>query len=382
MKKNTVSIWRTLHRTGRIVASAAVVLLLAGCTIPLLPWRRKQEEAPPRERTYDISTYLRQDHWRPAWLRLAWNTRLPSEPSLAVTADKHLIVVDKMNWVFAIEKSTGIVKWKREIYAPRIDDIVTGHSEILVVSRDVIHRMREKDGKTLWIKTIPVAPSASITRSAFRISVGTWGSRVYGLNIKTVVPDWISYIGDTPLGRMEDSGVRVYGVTRNGKVFSLNGATGKEEWHLNLHARTELGMVSDTRRIYVPSREGVLYTCSKTGEGMLWTFPVSYPISSVPVVSHGRLFLSTSKAFYCLETHRGRMMWKKDEPLRILMAGKKYVYALRGKDTIVTMNRETGKIKGTARIDGFTMFPHNPTGKRIFCISPAADVLALEEFIP
>ncbi len=331
--------------------------------------RTKQEE--------QLAQFLRDEYWRDSYLKFYWNHRIPVRPQHVAVGKDHLIVIDRANWIFALERERGVVKWKGDI-GEKVDSLTVGAGEVMVQCRDRLHRIGEERGKQYWVKTLPFPPCSEIVRSQFRIVAAGWGKKLYGLDVENCRLVWKFRGKDNMLGKVVDSGVRVYAVSENGHVYALDAPNGTEEWSLDIGGKIVGGVAVDGHRVYCGSTDGVLFACSKLGEGVVWRFLTKGPIVRTPIVKDGAIYFSAEEALYVVDT-RGKLLWKIPGDVRVLAITRKRVYLLKDVSTILTLNKDTGEQYAKVEVPGFTVFPQNLDGPEIFCISDTGDILALKE---
>lgn len=370
----------------RVAILAVVVFVVAGCGIPRLRRKTGFERIAPVE---DISRLLDDDYWRPAFMQVMWNARLPGKPRMAVVGKHHLIVVDHDNMVYALDRKRGSVKWLRNISLP-VESITFGAGDIMVLARDVLHRIDEKEGTVTWTKVLSFVPSAEIIRSEFRICAAGWGGKVYALSAEDCYPVWSSNVKDNVLGRMIDLGNRIYVATEKGYLSALRGQTGYEEWGLDVGGRVVAGLADDAWAVYVASRDKFVCACSKLGQGILWKVRTEGAVVTTPVAVGGAVYFSAEgDGLYAVDSKSGKLKWKVDGDVDIVSVDKRTAVLVRKSDDkkardkvseIIIVATDSGKQRAVAKMPGFTMFPVNVGGPEIFCLSETGYIIALRRF--
>lgn len=356
-------------------------MLLAACF--LVPHFAAAEEVKPTaEPARDISRLLDGEYWRPAQMKVIWHTRLANKPKLAVVSKNYLIVADDMNMLYALERGSGIIRWRRDIGSP-VDEVSLGENDLIVRSMDVLRRMDERSGKFLWTKSLGFVPASEIIRSSSRICTSAWGRKVYTLNLEECRVVWKVNVSDNVLGKIIDEGSRVYIAAENGRLSALNGRTGDKLWKLDLEGDIAAGLAVDGSIIYVGSQDKILYACSKLGKGILWKLHTKGPIMTTPVTTEGMVyFRAEGDGLYAVD-NKGSLKWKLDGDVRLLSIGEQHTVLLVDKDDITVVKTDSGKpISGSSsvRMPHFTLFPQNIEGPEIFCLSKAGDIVALAPF--
>jgi outer membrane protein assembly factor BamB len=385
-------IWLTIRRG--LAALVAVAMLSAICGAERVRIKRKKASADTREAKAEekkqqtkkrskqeeqLARFLRDEYWRDSYLKFFWNHRIPTRPVHSAVGAHNLMIIDHEHWIFALERERGVVRWKGEI-GEKVNSMTVGADEVMVLCRDRLHRIDEDRGKQYWVRPLPFPPCSQVVRSQFRICAGGWGRKIFGLDIENCHPIWQFRAKDNVLGRIVDSGVRVYAVTESGHVYALDAPNGTEEWSLDIGGRIIGGVAVDGHRVYCGSTDGVLFACSKLGEGVLWRFLTKGPIVRTPIVKLGAVYFSAEEALYVVDT-KGKLLWKVDgADVSILAITRKRVYLLKGTNTILALNKDTGEQYAAVEVPGFDMFPQNLDGPEIFCISKVTgDILALKE---
>ena len=363
----------------------AVTILTAGCSVPKLTIKKKSA-SPKLAPTQDISNLLNDEYWRAASLQVMWSAVLPSRPKMAVVGKRHLIVVDQDNMVYALDRKRGNVKWRCDIELP-VDGLSFGSGDVMVLARDVLHRINEERGTLIWTKVLAFVPSAEIVRSRFRICAAGWGSGVYALDADDCYPVWRAGMTDNVLGGMADAGNRVYAVTESGYLSALRGQSGYEEWGLDVGGRVVAGLATDGSIIYVASRDKFLCGCSRLG--VLWKIRTNGPIVTTPVAVEGSVyFVAEGDGLYAADK-KGKLKWNMDGRIGIVSVGKQTSVLVRkyhdksarnDVSEIVIVETESGKQRAAVKVPDFNIFPANIEGPEIFCLSESGYIIALSRF--
>lgn len=381
------SILRIIRK--RVVLLVSVAILTAGCAAPKFSIPRfatkknnaSQKFAPAE----DISSLLDDEYWRPASLRVMWSARLPRSPKMTIVSKHHLVVVDQTNMVYALERKKGNISWRYAIGLP-VDGLSSGAGDVVVLSRDLLFRIEEENGRLVWSKTLSFVPSTEIVRSRFRICAAGWGSTVYAVRAEDCHIVWRAHMSDNVIGRPIDAGTRVYAVTESGHLSALRGRSGYEEWGLDIGGRVVAGLATDGPVVYVASRDRFLCGASKLGEGILWKFRTKGPIVTTPVAVKGSVYFSAEgDGFYAVDSD-GKLKWKVDGRADIVLVGEQDVILVRqgddknakdGASEIMIVETDSGKHRAAVKMPGFTIFPINIEGPEIFCLSKSGYIIAL-----
>ena len=96
------------------------------------------------------------------------------------------------------------------------------------------------------------------------------------------------------------SGERVVFASRSGKVFCVNGKTGKEIWAASAKDGVDSSPVIVGDRVFFGSDDGNLYGVRLADGKRVWTFAAGAAVTASPAVGRGRLVIGTDDgAVYC-----------------------------------------------------------------------------------
>jgi len=111
--------------------------------------------------------------------------------------------------------------------------------------------------------------------------------------VVTPTSEWRIKIGDSSDKRngqfapyLDATGL--YAAAVNGRVVSVNAATGKRRWSRDLQVRLGSGVGGDAERVYVASRNGEVIALSKATGDTLWTHEMASEVLVRPVASAAR----------------------------------------------------------------------------------------------
>ncbi|MCL2678832.1 MAG: PQQ-binding-like beta-propeller repeat protein [Dehalococcoidia bacterium] len=116
-------------------------------------------------------------------------------------------------------------------------------------------------------------------------------------------------------GNIVVSDGRIYVAGYNGKVYSLDAATGQSIASVELDSDDSQpvvgGIAVDDGRVYVGSSNGCIYALDSITLSRIWKFETGDRIWSTPVVDQGTVFVgSFDKKFYALDAATGAKKWE------------------------------------------------------------------------
>ncbi len=138
------------------------------------------------------------------------------------------------------------------------------------------------------------ASSYPLEKAIFRIKINLYVWQVISKRPIQRGSLWSKRVGGEIRELLAVAHDTVYGVTRQGKVFARNSATGKPRWS------TELGTVISTAptvagdTVLVGTKKGVVFgLAAATGEN-LWEFDVGHEVAGSPIVAGDTMYVASA----------------------------------------------------------------------------------------
>lgn len=95
---------------------------------------------------------------------------------------------------------------------------------------------------------------------------------------------------------------RIWAITRLSDLFCLSAETGFKQWEVNLSSKVSLSLISPDFRIFVTTKNGIIYVINSLNGKLLWKIKLKDNIiKRAPLVIDNRLLIATNKnikAFY------------------------------------------------------------------------------------
>lgn len=110
-------------------------------------------------------------------------------------------------------------------------------------------------------------------------------------------------------------GGQIYTASRNGRVFVIDGQTGKSVWKASLEEAISSGLGVDNTLLYAGTRQGEVIAFSRKDGAVVWRVPVSNEVLAAPTVVDDMLLVKTiDDRIYALNKQNGRVMWSYRQP--------------------------------------------------------------------
>lgn len=227
-------------------------------------------------------------------------------------------------YVVALDKTSGDIRWKRQRSAPQRDNPVfkrafstplliddEGQPVLVSIGADQAHAYDPATGEELWhvryvgFSNVPAPVAAD---GLVCLVTGFFGPQVMAIrlggigNVSTSHLEW-RYRGavpDTPSPLLIDG--RLFLVSNSGIAAAVNVATGKRTWLKRLGGNFSASPVTDGKHVYFCSREGVTHVVTLDDEPQVMTTnTLRGGLWASPAVSGDALYLRTEDALYRIE---------------------------------------------------------------------------------
>ena len=217
-------------------------------------------------------------------------------------------------------------RWKRGFEKEIAGFFILGRHIIVSEEGRGLTALHVKTGLPDWDLILPAA--GSVAGAGNSLFIPTTDGRVVSVNASEGNVNW-----EFPIGEKGDASFSVIYLTagmlilldaKNGRVVSLNLSGDRENWRRDLESPLAPGLVFDSEKIYLSSRDGRLLSLSKkTGEKVFErrTALTNPPPFLLPVISGDSLVFPCSLSTLCLYDTGGGLVKSGigiDEPLESL----------------------------------------------------------------
>lgn len=243
---------------------------------------------------------------------ILWKSILggPIRMAAAIVGER-LVVECADNYVYGLELSTGVVKWK--FFRPdgsltyAAPTLAPGGS-VLVCGESAVYRLNAATGQELWRSTVGGKALGTPVVSGARVLVAGDGAGVVSLDLETGERRWRFRVGDEKtgpdwFGSPLVSGRTLYVSTYRRNVYALDAATGKVKWSTKVLGPALARPALDEKRglLYLTSmtyRDNPTLTAldSRTGE-QVWDYKLG-SLLAAPALGGGRLYLASTNGYF------------------------------------------------------------------------------------
>ena len=284
-----------------------------------------------------------------------------------VIAGDRLYILDLEGIVYAVDKNTGKVIWKKDFgelsaAAPAYNDGILYATHL---DPNQIVAIRAKDGKELWRKEIgsPGSESSPLIVGD-KLIFGCQCGSVYALNPKTGAIRWQTETAGEVKGAVAYNDGVVFGSNYGGEFFAIDAGNGNKKWSTPIigGAFGRGGGAYSTPavaygRVYVGAFDGRVYSLDEDTGEVAWTFSTGAEVYPGPVVADVKgippaVFIGSADGnAYALKAQDGGLIWKRSMGGQVTGSG-----VLIGKTVYFSRNTEAG---GTLGFDA-------ATGKQVY----------------
>ena len=192
----------------------------------------------------------------------------------------------------------------------------TGDGLVFVAGQDRLTALKEDTGSVAW--QLPFAAALAVPLvwdNGWLIAADTEGS-LFAFRATDGVLIWRQTLGAHVHAAPALAADRVYASLEDGRVVSLDVASGERRWERQLGGPPN-EMLALEDRIYVGSDDNFLY-CLNAGSGeVAWRWRTGGDVIGVPVVDDARVyFVSRDNVLRALDRRSGAQRWKRALPSR------------------------------------------------------------------
>ena len=354
--RRRIVIWLGLAAVVLLAAGAGAYLLLSGGDVsnPDVEFRAEPTETPAPESApkagedfawplYGYTPTRR--HYLPASKSLrppfkrrwSWdaNSLLEFTP---VIAEGSLFVIKNNGAVYALDKRTGRVRWRRDLgrLAASAPAYAGGRIYVTILQRDgskngLVAALRAKDGKRLWTRPLPSRTESSPLFAGGRVYFGSEDGTVYALRARDGGVIWRYKAAGAVKGAPALADGKLYFGDYGGRVHAIRESSGKRVWSVTTHGAkfgTSSGQFYASPavaygRVFIGNTDSNVYSFSASSGKLAWrtgTGGYVYASAAVAQVPGGKptVYLGSYDArFYALDAKTGKVRWKHKAPGRI-----------------------------------------------------------------
>jgi outer membrane protein assembly factor BamB len=330
-----VAAWRLLRQPGDIshpnlpgftVPATVPKPPVKAPELPTFSWPVYGYDA-ARTRFLDVPAWLKPP-FRSGWT-LGGSVLLEFPPVIDGTS---LYELKNDGALYAIDKASGRVRWKRKLGRLAASSPATGHGVVYADlllgfdggQRGRIVAMRERDGKILWSRTLPSRAESSPLLHGGVLYFGSENGTVYALRAKDGRPQWTYKANGAVKGGPALSGGILYFGDYSGHMHAVRASNGHEVWSVGTNgARFGLGSGNFYStpavafgRVFLGNTDGRVYSFAAQTGKLAWAKRTGgYVYSSAAVANVSGLgptvyIGSYDGTFYALDARSGAVRWQ------------------------------------------------------------------------
>jgi outer membrane protein assembly factor BamB len=271
------------------------------------------------------SKLLKPPFWR-VWT-LGGSTLLEFPP---VMAEGKLFLLKNNGAVYAIDKKTGKVKWKRKLGVLAAASPAYGNGRIFVplLSRGkklpgALYALDAKTGKILWRRLLPSRTESSPVFDNDRVYFGSENGTVYALRAGDGGVRWTYKANGAVKAALALADGKLYFGDYSGRVYAIRQADGGQVWNTGTKSGAfgfRSGQFYSTAavaygRVYLGNTDGRMYSFASSNGKLAWAkstggYVYSSPaVAQVPGFKPAVYFGSYDGKFYALDARSGKVIW-------------------------------------------------------------------------
>jgi len=241
-----------------------------------------------------------------------------------------LISARNMHAIYALDKRTGRVRWRRDLgkLAASAPAYAGGRIYVTILQRNgskngLVAALRAKDGARLWTKPLPSRTESSPLFVGGRIYFGSEDGTVYALDAKDGSVKWRYKASGAVKGGLALSDGKLYFGDYKGRVYAIWADSGKVAWSKGTSgARFGLGSgqfystpAVAYGRVYLGNTDGNVYSYASDSGKLAWRKRTNGYVYASPAVAQvpggaPTVYIgSYSGTFYALDARSGRVRW-------------------------------------------------------------------------
>lgn len=243
-----------------------------------------------------------------------WRANLKrSIKSTPVVRSGNIYVVTNSGDFYSLKVRNGSRNWKKKVYGSLLfgsRPLIVGQNIYLGTTHGRIYSF-SIDGKELWVKDINNAIYSSLAFSHGKIFFGAEDQNIYALSAGSGDIQWKLKVDS----RIVSSSPVVYDKTLyigcySGTFFAIDTERGEEKWNYKTGDSVFSSPVIHGNSVIFGSNDGYLYNLSLSNGSLVWKFNSGNKIMSKPSIKENRVYITSGKRIFTLNSRNGRQIWK------------------------------------------------------------------------
>jgi outer membrane protein assembly factor BamB len=244
-----------------------------------------------------------------------WDGFTASTPAIA---GPRLIVSSHAGLVSALMRTNGRLLWQLHTDAPVESSPVVVNGVVYVGAADgKLYALDVRTGRPRWVYDTGgrISSSPSVVRG--RVCITTYSGLIACLKARTGERLWADWIRrdfvryDSFYASPSSDGVRIFTVSREGRLLALSLASGRILWTYNVGTTAYGTPAVANGRVFVGDLGGTLTALRTTTGARLWSTRAAGSILAPALVVGNLVFFSTLNGHtYAARTIDGRIVWQ------------------------------------------------------------------------
>lgn len=295
-------------------------------------------------------------------LIVRWQFDSKNTTSLSPTSNKgHLYLPLTSGEIVSLDVSNGQLLWRTEIGGDFSASPIADERGVYLASRNgdpdnsrqilrstgAIRALSQSTGITLWMRTLHFPIQGGLVSSATKLFGGSRDGRVYAFNKATGEIIWVlqhtSAFSSTPA--LHNG--RLYIGSEDGTLLAIDETTGAILWRYRTRGALRGTVAVADNTIFFGSSDGYVYAYSEISGRLLWRRRTGAAVQAVVLAGNGIVVTSLDNFAYLLSPRRGELIWKRQLAGRIaalpLIDTQSALFAPLGGDACIVLSLRDGK---------------------------------------
>jgi outer membrane protein assembly factor BamB len=295
-------------------------------------------------------------------LIVRWQFDSKNTTSLSPTSNKGQLYLPLTSGeIVSLDVSNGQLLWRTEIGGDFSASPIADERGVYLASRNgdpdnsrqilrstgAIRALSQSTGITLWMRTLHFPIQGGLVSSATKLFGGSKDGRVYAFNKATGEILWMlqhtSAFSSSPALHNR----RLYIGSEDGTLLAIDEATGAILWRYRTRGALRGTVAVADNTIFFGSSDGYVYAYSEISGRLLWRRRTGAAVQAVVLAGSGIVVTSLDNFAYLLSPRRGELIWKRQLAGRIaalpLIDTQSALFAPLGGDACIVLSLRDGK---------------------------------------
>lgn len=272
--------------------------------------------------------------------------------------------------ILAIEKFSGKQIWRTDVGGEVSGSLAADDNNVFVATRKSLTRdsdttsdrregslrcLSASSGLTQWVMDYSPSLVGNLKLGKTHLFSYSANNILFAFNKTTGATVWSQRFNTKLLNSLVTQNDYLIIGSETNILYSLNQQTGKTVWKKTIGGTSKINSItSDARKIYVGTQDGRLSALELSTGAMLWQKKYSGSIKSIATVGNQVIVVTASNLIYCVESTRGRRVWKRELAGRVAgspaITGAAILVATVTGEDCVALQISNGKIINTISV--------------------------------